>query len=171
MRQPNIHGGGANTNLNGLRFQQSKTLANAIIEHPELMLIKDSVFRKGIYVAELCGGYKLYTKILRDRNVDFTKYISKRMFPDDAILVRNTVYIIEKKFQNVAGSVDEKLQTCDFKKKQYTKLLLAADLRAEYYYVLNDWFRKAEYTDVHNYIESVGCKYFFNVIPLSEIGL
>lgn len=31
--------------------------------------------------------------------------------------------MIEYKFQKDAGSVDEKLQTCDLKKKQYKKLL------------------------------------------------
>jgi len=41
--------------------------------------------------------------------------------PDDAMLViiRETLFIIEIKFQQVEGSVDEKLQTCDFKRKQF----------------------------------------------------
>jgi len=40
---------------------------------------------------------------------------------DDAIYVmsNNTVFIIEVKYQEVAGSVDEKLQTCGFKLNQY----------------------------------------------------
>ena len=51
--------------------------------------------------------------------------ISKKLLPDDCIfvIINNTLFIIECKFQQVAGSVDEKLQTCDFKKKQYQKLL------------------------------------------------
>ena len=44
--------------------------------------------------------------------------------------------IIEIKYQEVAGSVDEKLQTCDFKKKQYERLLRPLKLIVEYCYVL-----------------------------------
>ena len=71
----------------------------------------------------------------------------------------------------MAGSVDEKLQTCDFKKKQYTKLLTAAKLQVEYIYILNNWFEKPEYNDVRAYIREVGCMYFFYELPLEAIGL
>ena len=91
--------------------------------------------------------------------------------PDEAILVKDTLYIVEIKFQFVAGSVDEKLQTCDFKKKQYTRLLALANLNVEYIYILNDWFKKNEYKDVLEYVESVGCKYYFNEIPISVLKL
>jgi len=46
------------------------------------------------------------------------------------------------KFQKVAGSVDEKLQTCGFKKRQYTELLKPLDINVEYIYILNDWFQQ-----------------------------
>lgn len=75
------------------------------------------------------------------------------------------------KFQRVAGSVDEKLQTCDFKKKQYKKLFSALNYEVEYIYILSDWFRKEEYKDTRDYIISVGCKLYFEYLPLNEIGL
>ena len=34
--------------------------------------------------------------------------------------------------RQVAGSVDEKLQTCDFKKKQYQKLLSQLNMEVQY---------------------------------------
>lgn len=42
----------------------------------------------------------------------------KKLLPDDSIYVilNNTFFIIECKYQQVGGSVDEKLQTCDFKR-------------------------------------------------------
>jgi hypothetical protein len=49
---------------------------------------------------------------------------------------------IEVKYQQVAGSVDEKLQTCDFKLKQYLKLVASLGIKVEYVYVLNNWFKK-----------------------------
>ena len=79
--------------------------------------------------------------------------------------------IIEVKHQEVKGSVDEKLQTCDFKKKQYIKLFSELNYKVEYIYILSDWFRKECYKDVRDYIISVGCHYYYNYIPLQELGL
>jgi hypothetical protein len=93
--------------------------------------------------------------------------------PDDAIYILKDkiLYIVEMKFQIVAGSVDEKLQTCDFKNKQYKKLLAPLGISVKYVYVLSDWFKKTEYKDVLEFIKSVGCYYFFNELPLEFLGL
>jgi hypothetical protein len=93
--------------------------------------------------------------------------------PDDAIFIikDKTLYIIEIKFQAVTGSVDEKLQTCDFKNKQYRKLLVPLGISVKYVYILNDWFKKEQYKDVLEYVKSVGCCYFFYELPLSFLGL
>ena len=66
---------------------------------------------------------------------------------------------------------DEKLQTCDFKRKQYLKLVQALELKVEYVYVLNDWFKDPSYKDVLDYINSVNCHYKFNELPLAWLGL
>jgi len=71
----------------------------------------------------------------------------------------------------VAGSVDEKLQTCDFKKKQYKKLMSPLNIDVEYIYILSDWFRDPTYKDTLDYIISVGCHYYFKYLPLEKIGL
>jgi hypothetical protein len=81
------------------------------------------------------------------------------------------MFIIECKFQQSAGSVDEKLQTCDFKRKQYQKLLSQLNMEVEYMYLLSDWFKKPEYKDVLDYIISVRCSYYFEYIPLHKFGL
>ena len=47
--------------------------------------------------------------------------------------------IIEKKFQQVPGSVCEKIQTSDFKKWHYSRLI--PDYEIVYIYCLSDWFR------------------------------
>ena len=53
------------------------------------------------------------------KNVHWKTINSKKYLPDSVFynLSNDTVYIIEKKYQAGTGSVDEKLQTCDFKKK------------------------------------------------------
>lgn len=77
----------------------------------------------------------------------------------------------EIKFQEVVGSVDEKLQTCGFKNEQYSKLLAPLGIAVKYVYVLCDWFKKDEYKDVLGYVQSVSCYYFFNELPLDFLGL
>jgi hypothetical protein len=171
-RIPNRIGGGANTNYNGLRFEGRTDLLDAINMHPDYM-IKNSneVFKKGKIVAYYYEKHSFYKDFLEPKGVDPKKYLSKKLLPDGALLVGKTMYIIEKKYQAGSGSVDEKLQTCDFKKKQYIKLLSPLKIHVEYYYVLNSWFDNPKNKDVFEYIESVGCKYFIESIPLKELGL
>ncbi len=117
------------------------------------------------------GLYRYFDEI---DDFDYTKIISAKLLPDEAIFVisKNTVYIIEKKTQSGGGSVDEKLQTCDFKLKQYKKLFSPLNKEVCYSYLLDtDWFKNPRYKDVLDYIISVGCKYYFNYIPLDAIGL
>ncbi len=132
-----------------------------------------TVFYNNEKVAELYKKYEFYNSLLMKLDIDWNKYISKRLLPDDSIfvIIKNTVYIIECKHQQVGGSVDEKLQTCDFKKKEYKKLLSKANLDVEYIYLLDDWFRNEKYRDVLDYIHSVDCDYYFEYIPLYRFGL
>jgi len=111
---------------------------------------------------------------LEEKGIGYKKLISKKLLPDDAIfvIINNTMFILEIKFQSGSGSTDEKLQTCDFKIKQYRKLLARLNVEVKYIYILNDWFKKPEYKDVLDYIISIeGCSYYFNYLPLQKIGL
>jgi hypothetical protein len=130
------------------------------------------VFYNGKLEARCFRKHAFY-KFLEENNINYIEHISKRLLPDDALLVvvRKTLFIVEVKFQEVDGSVDEKLQTCDFKRKQYMKLVSRLGLRVEYVYVLNDYFRDPRYKDVLEYIQSVHCNYMFNEIPLAWLGL
>jgi len=131
-----------------------------------------SVYFEGSKVARIFRKNHFY-KFLEENQIKWKEHISKKLIPDDAlyVIVRETLFIIEVKYQEVAGSVDEKLQTCDFKRKQYMKLVKPLNLKVEYVYVLNDWFKKPEYKDVLDYINSVNCHYKFGEIPLAWLGL
>ena len=124
-------------------------------------------------IGRLTQKNRLYKDFLEPLGVDWKDYLSKRMLPDDCFVNYRdkTVYIIEKKFQSSAGSVDEKLQTCDFKRKQYKKLFSSIGYDIQYIYLLCDWFRKPEYRDVLQYIKEVGCDYYFNEIPLQVLNI
>ncbi|RRD31851.1 hypothetical protein EII38_03625 [Streptococcus minor] len=127
---------------------------------------------KGKRVAEIFQQHGLY-RYFDEVKLDYKKVISRKLLPDDSIFVidNNTVFIIEKKTQNGSGSVDEKLQTCDFKLKQYKKLFSPLNKEVKYYYLLDDWFLQPSYKDVLDYIISVGCEYRFKYLPLKEFGL
>ena len=131
-----------------------------------------AAFFEGTLVARCFRKHDFYA-YLTESGVAWKGVLSKKLLPDDALLVivRETLFIIEVKFQKVAGSVDEKLQTCDFKRKQYVKLVAPLGLKVEYVYVLNDWFANPVYKDVLDYINSVNCHYKFNELPLAWLGL
>lgn len=167
-RIPNRVGGGAQTNINGLHFEQTTDLKTVFESLSDFTVVGNIVYRNNLEFGKLYPKHSLYTNLLIPNGVDYRVILSKKLLPDDSILIGDTLYIIEKKFQSGSGSVDEKLQTCDFKKKQYQKLLEPLNIIVEYYYFLSEWFEKPEYNDVKEYIVSVGCKYFFNEIPLTE---
>ncbi|KAF0125385.1 MAG: hypothetical protein FD189_1675 [Elusimicrobia bacterium] len=170
MRENGI--GGANTKT-GLVFEGTTDLSTFLSKQSGYTVnASGQVYYKNELVARIFKKHRMYT-FLSEYKIDWKKHISKKLLPDDSIyvVVKNTLYIIECKFQKVSGSVDEKLQTCDFKKKQYQKLFSSANIDVEYMYLLNAWFKNPAYKDVLDYIISVRCHYYFNYIPLEKIGL
>lgn len=162
--------GGANTKT-GLKFERHVDLLSVFKKTKGYTVEGNVLFFNGKKVAKSFKKNGLYN-FLKEKGVDYKNIISKKLLPDEAIFVlsKNTLFIIEMKFQKVAGSVDEKLQTCDFKKKQYTKLMAPLNIDVDYIYILNYWFKKSEYTDVLDYIISVGCRYYFKILPLKDLG-
>lgn len=168
----NTHGGGAQTNINGLRFEKKISLDDV------LQAAGYKVIDKKVYDNDECIGlsipkYSLYKELLKPQSIDYKLFNSVQWLPDECFVNYKTkiAYIIEKKFQNSSGSVDEKLATCDFKRREYLKLFSQLGYRVEYIFVFSDWFKHERYKDVLEYIKDVGCHYYFNEIPLSCIGL
>ena len=162
-RLANTHGGGSKTNLNGLHFEQQTSLDDALKDKGYIIDENGYVYKGNQQIGISAPKHKLYKIILEPKGVDYKKIISKKILPDEAFLnlSNNTVYIIEKKFQNGSGSVDEKIQTCDFKKKQYQKMTKSLNMKVEYTYILSDWFKQEMYADVLDYIKEMQCDYRF----------
>ena len=169
--------GGAKT-LTGLKFEEKVDFLD-LLRNIKGYSVKKSIKKAGLevffndkLVARAFKKHDFY-RYLEENEIDWKNIISKKILPDDALLVavRETLFIIEVKYQQVAGSVDEKLQTCDFKRKQYLKLVQSLELKVEYVYILNDWFKNPSYKDVLDYINSVNCHYKFNELPLAWLGL
>ncbi|MBI2577413.1 MAG: hypothetical protein HYV77_01060 [Candidatus Wildermuthbacteria bacterium] len=164
--------GGANTRT-GLHFEGRVDLLTLIDRLKNYSVKGNVIFYNGEKIALSFKKHGLYT-YLEENGIDYKKLISRKLLPDDAIFVitNNTFYILEMKFQEVEGSTDEKLQTCDFKIKQYRKLLSQLNVEVEYIYILSNWFKKPIYKDVLDYVITVpGCSYYFEYLPLQKIGL
>lgn len=164
--------GGANT-LTGLIFEAKVDLKTFLSQQPGYRVDGSRVYYLDEEVGQIFKKHELYTEFLGPRGIDWRKCISSKLLPDNGIyvIINNTVYILEVKTQNAGGSVDEKLQTCDFKKKQYQKLFFPLNIEVNYIYILDEWFRHPKYKDVLDYIISVGCQYYFQYIPLQKLGL
>lgn len=164
--------GGAKTKT-GLYFEGRSDLVEAIraLKGYKVDANGQIFFHKEL-VAQSLKKNALY-KFLDSKGVNYKALLSARLLPDQAILVfsTKTLYIIEMKFQKVGGSVDEKLQTSAYKRKQYLRLMGSLSINVEYYYVLSDWFQKDSYRDVLTHIKEIGCDYFFNTLPLDRLGL
>jgi hypothetical protein len=163
--------GGANTNKTGLEFERSTSLADALSSNG-FVLNGDFVIEEERKVGQLIEKAKLY-KFLDAAGVDWVNLISSKLLPDEACysIGANSVTIVEKKWQEVSGSVDEKLQTCGFKMRQYRRLFEPIDVEVKYVYLLNDWFAQPRYQDVLDYIREVGADFHFRTLPLELLDL
>lgn len=171
-RIPNRYGGGAQTNRNGLYFEQTTSLNEALL-CAGYEVRNHVVYIDGYEIGMSVPQARIYSHFLEPHGIDYADYNSKAWRPDEAFInyENRTAYIIEKKFQNCPGSVDEKLPSCHFKKWEYEKLFEPLEYDVEFIYIFNDWFRNFKYRDTLEYIEQMGCYYFFNVIPLHILGL
>lgn len=162
--------GGGNT-TSGLLFE-SKTSLSEALQEADFKVDGFKVYDASSFVGELAPKHQLY-KFLETREVDWKPRISKKLLPDDALYVNNThcLHIFEKKWQEVEGSVDEKLQTVGFKLRQYNRLVDGTGMGVKFIYILNDWFTDPRYADVLDYINELGASYHFNSVPLEELEL
>jgi len=163
--------GGGNT-ITGLIYEGEVDLSTYLAKQKDYDIDGTNVLYKGKVIAYIFKKHEFYY-FLEKNNIDWKQLISSKLLPDNCIyvIVNNTLFIIEVKNQNVAGSVDEKLQTCDFKRKQYKKLLSQLNIEVEYIYILSKWFKNPKYKDVLDYIINVNCQYYFDYIPLQKLGL
>lgn len=165
-------GKGGGSTITGLNFEREKDILSLLSKAKGYSVKGNIIYYKSEEVARSYRKNGLY-KYLESKGVNYRKIVSKKLLPDEAlyVIVKNTLFVIELKFQKVFGSVDEKLQTCDFKKKQYKKLMSTINIEVEYIYILNDWFKRPAYKDTLDYVISVGCQYYFNYLPLQKLGL
>lgn len=178
------NGIGGSKTITGLDFEETnkKDLLSKLLEIENITIIENKKIYTGsgtgyfdIYfnkqlIAGYCKSYSFYS-YLNSLGIKYEEILSKRLLPDNVIInfTTKTIYIIEIKYQEVGGSVDEKLQTSPYKTLQYSKLIDKLEYKIKFAYILSNWFKKPEYKDTLEYIEKTGSYYFFNFLPLSFI--
>ncbi|WP_224271938.1 PD-(D/E)XK nuclease superfamily protein [Lactiplantibacillus plantarum] len=120
--------GGANTNRGGLKFEASTDLAAHIVsELADQYELKEHVFKESLVIKSTSKVFDVYRKVDKKMIGIITKQYQfynvlkeiyhldnvnkKKWKPDEVFfnLEANTVFIVEKKWQQGAGSVDEKI--------------------------------------------------------------
>lgn len=159
-------------NINGRLFEEKNCLERILFNN-NFVVNGSEVFKNGKIIGYNAPQYKFYSYLMKKLKIDWKNRVSKKRVPDEAFLNLKTseLFIFEKKVQYGAGSVDEKIQTCDFKLKIFKKLLNGTNIKVSYTYIFNDWFKNPKYADELEYIENSGCFYFFNQLPIECLNL
>ena len=164
-------GSGGGRTKSGLYFEKNTDLKKAFNLLDGFYSSENKIYYKNKLVGEIFQKHQIYAILCKRLKINWKKKISAQLLPDDAFFDLNSriLTIIEKKFQQVEGSVYEKIQTCDFKIKQYRKLFAEQNISIQYYYLLNDWFKKDKFNDIFTYVRDSGCNYYFNEIPINKL--
>lgn len=136
--------GGANTNRNGLSYEEMTDLTSEYMCHkiidskPKTAELSFHAYPQNMFVTTRQAGLFKYMKDAIDTTVDKAHGCKN---PDECYIhiETNTIIIIEKKFQQVSGSVCEKIQTADFKRRHYKRSFPGHKI--VYIYCLSDWFK------------------------------
>ena len=171
-RKRNIHRGGANTNKNGLAFEEKMNLLTALENVDGVVVNKNNeVFKNGTLIGLYCPKHSFYKKFLKPKGINWKDKISKQLLPDIVFVnyKTNTIYFGDDKFQKGPGSADEKIETAHFKHFLLTTLCEDLGYDIDYFYLLSDWFLKEKYDTVKKYLNKEGFKYYFNEFPIEHI--
>ena len=156
--------GGENTNKNGLQFEEVADLKD---RYESIQTSRNGIGSEVKFKGHLRTFIKVsksalhkYMEKIGEKNMTL-KLAAGCKLPDEAYidLEEKNIFIIEKKFQQTSGSVDEKLQTGCFKQLHYKELF--PNFKIHYMYCLSDWFQRDEYKSVLNYLKDGGIHVFW----------
>ena len=172
---------GRPTMKNGLKFENKTKLSDLLDKHPSFYVDVNKVYFNNDEVGLIVSQNKLY-RWLDEVNPNWKNLTNKTLNPDEALLnkTNNTLYIIEKKYQETEGSVDEKLQTFHFKIWFYEKITKDLKINIDFAYLLSDWFFEKKYTqcwregtlkyqEILDYLDLNNINVFRKEIPLDYL--
>ena len=121
--------GGKNTNINGLKFEKNTSIESKLLDNNFTKIIMNSKNKCGYYYELINDNNKIIYLTQSGFKLYFKNYfnINIHKHPDEAfIIITDNEYkikILEKKNQNTDGSVEEKLKTGNFNKREYDKMI------------------------------------------------
>lgn len=142
--------GGSNTNYYGKIFEEKTNNESKLLEQGYIKKIflnnskniydyyLEKEFEDKIIIFVLQYGLKKYIK--NKYNIDLFRC------PDEAYIIEykngnKIIKILEKKEQNVNGSVETKLWSCPSLKREYELVLLENNVKIEYYLCVNNFLK------------------------------
>lgn len=139
--------GGAKTNKNGLSYEDMTEIKESDrYKYTDSLKVKTKMIQRVIIDGELhIKIKKAELKLYMNENKKYNTESEKASEPDECYINedKKIINIIEKKFQQINGSVDEKIQTCVFKIWFYNEQYRDYEIR--YCYCLSDWFKSKKY--------------------------
>ena len=85
-----------NSTFTGLVFEKKTSLAEALETTGKYKVVGDTIFLNENEFGVLAEKYKLY-RFLKYNKVNWKEFISCRILPDECLITKNKVFIIEKK--------------------------------------------------------------------------
>jgi hypothetical protein len=153
--------GGANTNKNGLSYEQLTTLDTILVRQD-----------KNVSYLKFDGHDIVFTKTKKSELYKYMSSINECSQtelhhppgckePDEVYINESSkiLYIIEKKFQQGPGSVDEKIQTGVFKRYYFQKVF--PNYMVHYIYCLSDWFKRPDYGSTLEYLKESNIPFYW----------
>jgi hypothetical protein len=156
--------GGANTNKNGLSYESMTSLDEHMIIISEDKKLKTKTIKFQQSEKEFINANKTWFQKYLESKDECTKSLNPApgcKQPDEVYINEHEkkIYIIEKKFQQCTGSVDEKIQSGPFKLYYFSKNI--PNYKIHYIYCLSDWFKRDENTCVLEYLTENGIYIFW----------
>jgi hypothetical protein len=166
--------GGSKTNYNGLNFEEKTSIEPHLDKYKYVKKNIKIKNRKGIYyecnkdnkniIYFKKNGFKLY----------FEKTFSINTYkqPDEAYLIKQDnkyiLKILEKKNQNVEGSVEDKLKTGAFNKREYE---LMVNIYTEYKFTIEYYFCVSKFLQEKLESDNIKYKNIKKIMEEDKIGL
>lgn len=152
--------GGANT-ITGKHFEIETDLRTALSKAN--YNLNDFIF---------CQQYDFPRYFKTKTGQKMEELFGKKFLPDEAVIYKDTLYIVEKKQQGGGGSVDEKIQTGPYKLLVYQECAKLLGLKtAKYIYLLSgEYFNVPKYT-THQipYLATFGIFTYFDTLPFDQL--
>lgn len=197
---------GKNANRSGAEFEKRNSFLQLVKQEQRLSYefldskstgksveVPFEIFYKEKLLAKSFHQNQIYKDYLEEEDVFWGDHFVKEVKPDVFVInyVLKKCFVLEMKNQKSQGSVDEKLQSFQFKIDYFEKLLSKSsslcNFEFEYMYILSDWFYtdnlyqsnakgirastrqdRSQYIDTLEYLNKNNIKHF-NFFPLDYV--